>query len=187
MIRQVSRAVRRTRRHLLSAAAILYMVGSTIWSLPAEIPGRAWVNTLFRSAIVRGGMMQGWNLFSPNPRAEDRYVEFAAVLRNGRRVAWAVSRMSDLSVAERYRRDRWRKFFNDPAYSSSLDATILDAMCRWAAREIAAREGVLPEDVVVVVMFRYFRACPKPSDGIDPFADHRPYRPRRVHVWRRNR
>jgi hypothetical protein len=71
-------------------------------------------------------------MFAPIPKSANAYIEAEVVYRDGSRKTWAFPRMEQLGLAEKYFRERYRKFIenlprdeNDPLRCSTLPAMLL--------------------------------------------------------------
>jgi hypothetical protein len=56
------------------------------------------------------GFWQYWNMFSPNPASTDVWIDAEVEYADGKQMIFAYPRMQDLSLTERYFKERYRKF-----------------------------------------------------------------------------
>lgn len=59
------------------------------------------------------GLRQDWMMFAPNPMRENTYIDAEIVYRSGRKHIWTFPQMQELGLAERYAKERYRKFSNE--------------------------------------------------------------------------
>lgn len=144
----------------LAGLAVLYMVTATFWSLPEGFPAKKTVDALVSPLFLRLGLWQGWDMFSPNPRSEDIYISAKAFFSDGTEQVYALSRMTDYSLARRYQRERWRKFFNDNFRLDSHRVLWPDGAV-WVARRIFHKTGKMPSRVE---LWRHWRNCVRPGE-----------------------
>ena len=86
---------------------------------------------LSRYATVLG-LRQDWMMFAPNPMRENTFIDAEITYRSGRKSIWTFPQMQELGYAERYAKERYRKFANERLW-------VKDASSLWpdAARYIA--------------------------------------------------
>jgi len=65
---------------------------------------------LVRPYFLWTGLFQSWDMFSPNPKSANSYVEAMIIYKDGSTQFWTFPRMQLLSYAERLYRERYRKF-----------------------------------------------------------------------------
>lgn len=133
-------------RYLLHILIGSYLVGAFLWSMPEEIPFKRRVDRFFSPAFQELGLWQNWRMFAPTPRGEDIYVTAKATLADGRTVMLNLSCMWKMSLFERYRKERWRKLFNDYIRNDEY-SNYWPAVARWVVREVAASETSAPTHV----------------------------------------
>lgn len=107
-----------------------HVISITVWSLPnprrpvligsVEPYGVDWLlyyNTRYikdswlRYYLLTTGVWQSWDMFSPNPSNIDTWGDAEVVYRDGTVERYAYPRMYDLSIPEKYFKERYRKFF----------------------------------------------------------------------------
>lgn len=115
-----------------------HVVGITIWSLPnprrpvmlgtVEPQGADWLlyyNTAYlkdsplRYYLLTTGVWQSWDMFAPNPSNTDIWGDAEVVYKDGSMERYAYPRMYELSIPEKYLKERFRKFYeraNDERY-----------------------------------------------------------------------
>src|SRR5712671_904309 len=63
-----------------------------------------------RPYFLWSGLFQSWDMFSPLPKAANTYIEATIVYKDGSRTTWTFPRMEQLSLTERYFKERYRKY-----------------------------------------------------------------------------
>jgi hypothetical protein len=66
--------------------------------------------TPFHYYLDTPGFWQYWNMFSPNPANVDAWLDAEVEFADGTQMVYKYPRMQDLSVFERYFKERYRKF-----------------------------------------------------------------------------
>jgi hypothetical protein len=97
-------------RGALSVFILFHLIAITCWVLPTNVWPVAGVKELVRPYMLWTGLFQSWDTFGPNPVDVNSYVKAVVVTRNRKILIWAFPRMEELGFAERYRKERYRKF-----------------------------------------------------------------------------
>ena len=71
--------------------------------------------------VMSTGVWQSWDMFAPNPARRDTYLDAEVTFADGTKKIVAYPRMYDLSIPEKYVKERYRKYVerlwkNDYAY-----------------------------------------------------------------------
>lgn len=142
----------------------VYIFFAFIWSMPNDrIPYKPALDRIARPAFLFLGLWQGWDMFSPNPRREDIYVEVFYRNRDGSTKRYALTKMIDMPLFARWQKERWRKYFNDNLRVDS--SNILWVPFAEYTRRQLVEQG---EDPVEIHLIRKWR------DSIIPVApEHR--------------
>lgn len=170
----------------LAAAAVLYMLGATAWALPGNTPVQRIVRGNFSELFTTLGLWQNWNMFAPVPKHVDAWVAATVEFEDGTVVEWPLTRTRAVPWWDRYRKDRWRKYFGDD-FPQPTHAAAWDPASRWLAATAARDRGRDPGEVVQVELLRYSRPCLRPApgwEGWSAFLDSQEYRRRAFHTWR---
>jgi hypothetical protein len=89
---------------------VFHILAITCWCIPAN----GFLFLAFRSAVqpylLWSGLFQSWDMFSPNPKDVNSYVEAIIIYKDGSTQFWTFPRMQLLGLTERYYRERYRKF-----------------------------------------------------------------------------
>lgn len=151
---------------------VFHLVTITIWAIPAANPVTLAVRSLVRPYFLWTGLFQSWDTFAPSPRSINSYVTAAVTYEDGSAEKWPFPRMEQLSLGERYRKERYRK------YVENLESEQNEALWPDAARAIARRcRGPAPVRSVMLVRF-WSQIDPKraESEGPAPWDLHVLYR-----------
>lgn len=140
-------------RYLVHILVGGYLISAFLWSMPEEIPLKRRVDRFVSPAFQTLGLWQNWRMFAPQPRSEDVYVTATTTLADGRSIEWNLSGMWKMSFFERYRKERWRKFFNDYIRNDNYKND-WPAVSRWVIRSVAVSETSPP---VKVELWRHWR------------------------------
>ena len=65
---------------------------------------------LVRPYMLWTGLFQSWDTFAPNPPVVNSYVKAVVVTHDRHLHVWAFPRMEELSLGQRYGKERYRKF-----------------------------------------------------------------------------
>jgi hypothetical protein len=133
----------------------VYAVAVFSWTLPPGLfPPKPAIDRVAGRPLLFLGLWQSWDMFSPDPRTDDICVEVVYVNRDGRRQPWMLTDMVAMGYLERWRKDRWRKYFNDHL---RLDASrkLWEPFAAYCVRRLR-QEG---HDPVRIELVRWWRAC----------------------------
>ena len=118
------------------------------------------------------GLFQTWAMFAPNPGRQNTYIDAEIIYRNGKKHLWTFPQMQELGYAERYAKERYRKFANERLWLKERSELWPDA-----ARYIARLNADASNPPQIVRLAHYWSEIPPP-----PLPDETP-RPER---WNRN-
>jgi len=129
-----------------------------------ETPLIAEFKGLIRPYMFWSGLFQGWDMFAPEPRSVNAYVEAAVIYKDGRIHNWKFPRMEQLGLTERYYRERYRKYVENLQVDSNA------ALWPDAARRIARLNEEDPSNPPAIVMLiRYWSdIVPRPDGSYRP-------------------
>ena len=158
-------------RSALAILAMTYMIGATSWSMPDGFPLKNVIDARFRPFFQWSGLWQGWDMFAPQPRDEDIFVSAEIWYADGTSETRKLTRMIEMPYLERYRKERWRKFFND---NLRLDSSkvMWEPCAAWIARDAATNTGRV---VARVELARHWRKSLLPHEPGNVMNDQRPY------------
>ncbi len=160
-------------RRLTNIFIPFHLLVMTVWLLPYNVPlvqtlvppeGGGWV----RDYVVWTGFEQSWQMFSPDPDTRDLTITAQVTLRDGRVVSYLFPRMRDMTLGEKYRRERMRKYLEIANYKE----TLWPPMAVYAAR----RCNTIPGDPPVrVALIRTIRDVPPPGKTPGPYTHEKFY------------
>ena len=87
-----------------------HILAITCWCLPIDTSLVSWGKHLVRPYFLWAGLFQSWDMFAPTPALANSYVEATIVFKDGSRTTWVFRRMEQLSLNDRYIKERYRKF-----------------------------------------------------------------------------
>jgi len=102
----------RLRAWLVNAFILFHVVAIAAWSIPGAAqpaPVRA-LNRLLAPYMLRSGLWQGWDMFSPEPLSINVDLDAEVTFADGSQATWVFPRMERLGYLERYRKERYRKW-----------------------------------------------------------------------------
>lgn len=146
-------------KRLLTNVMIVLVVSSIIIDgIPINFPGKEPLLRELRPAMIAAGLWQSWKMFAPLPPRRD--CDFAAQVffADGTSSVFWLPRIETMTPAERYVRERYRKFELNSV--NSVQALQEDAV-RFIARASAA-SGRRP---VTVRLVELDRLTPPPNHG----------------------
>jgi hypothetical protein len=140
----------RLSRLVLSGFIALNLIAITIFSLPVEAFSLGALRKLLSPYTRCVGLTEMWDTFAPDPKSAEQYLKAAVVSVSGITRIYSFPRMEELSFAERYRKERYRKFVES--------VLCQDCAGLWpdVAREVARRvaEPEYPPDRVILIEFK---------------------------------
>jgi len=110
------------------------------------------------------GLQVGWSMFAPNPSRDNSYIDAEISYRDRRKHIWSFPQMQELGYAERYVKERYRKFASERLWVKENTALWPDA-ARYIARLNADRSN--PPQTVKLVHY-WFVIPPPPGQGETP-------------------
>lgn len=138
---------------------LFHILAITCWAVPLETPLVARFRTLIRPYMLWSGLFQAWDMFAPGPRSINAYIQGVVITHDGRLHTWKFPRMEQLGIAQRYYKERYRKF--EENLPEKQNAAILPDVARHLARMY--RNPSNPPEIVMLV--RYWSDITPPSDG----------------------
>lgn len=94
----------------LTVFIVFHIIAIFIWSIPSEARPIAGVREMLRPYMVWAGLDQSWDTFGPNPKAVDQYLKAVVITETPHILVFAFPRMEELSIWQKYRKERYRKF-----------------------------------------------------------------------------
>lgn len=122
-----------SRRAALSAFIALHLAAIWAWCLPDGFALRRALTRPIAPYVVGVGLWQGWDMFSPNPRAVNIRVGAEVELADGAVLPYEFPQMDRLGFWRRYQKERFRKWAND---NLRLDKNpdLWQPAAKWVAR-----------------------------------------------------
>ena len=149
---QKTGALQSVKYAAINAFLIFHLVAITAWCIPVNSP----LNIVFREHLrpyfLWSGLFQSWDMFSPNPKSSNAYLEAVVIYKDGSTELWPFPRMELLSYRERYFKERYRK------YEENLNSTLYPALWPDAARFIARQQRTHaspPRKVILVARWSH--------------------------------
>jgi hypothetical protein len=99
-------------RGAISVFILFHLIAISCMALPANFPALTTVRELVQPYMLWIGLFQTWDMFGPDPRATNSYVKAVVITQDHHMHVWAFPRMEELSFAEKYRKERYRKFLD---------------------------------------------------------------------------
>src|SRR5688500_16045008 len=96
-------------RGIISGLLVLYLTVNIVWLWPA-FPGKDQFLSPFVPVWNAFGLRQGWNLFGPKLRDINYHTTATITYKDGLTEIWEFPRMNKLSLWEKFKREKWRKW-----------------------------------------------------------------------------
>lgn len=125
--------------------------------LPSETPFDKVLKPAIEKGIRSAGLWQKWNMFSPNPTREDVTMFAKVILTNGEIKMWTPIRMSELSLVDKYLRERWRKWGMDNIRADS-HATLWPSLGRYI--ESSFKNHFPESEIAKIEVYRQWYVVP---------------------------
>lgn len=117
---KLARRQRTAAKRLLGWARVKYVainlflaahvVAVSIWCIPLHTPIVPICRNLLRPYFLWFGLFQSWDMFCPTPKSSNSYIEAIVIYADGAEKSWTFPRMEQLSLTQRYIKERYRKF-----------------------------------------------------------------------------
>lgn len=135
----------------------------TCWCLPIDNALISLCKERVQPYLLWSGLFQSWDMFSPNPKSANTYVEATVVYPDKSRTTWAFPRMEQLSLTERYFKERSRK------YAENLPVEANDALLPDAARHVARLNSTPTRPAkTIILIYRWSFIVPRPDGSYVP-------------------
>lgn len=139
------------KRVLINAFLAFHMIAITCWSMPIDSPLHSAFTSVLRPYFLWSGLFQSWDMFAPSPKSVNARVEAAVIYKDGHTLNWKFPRMEQLGLAERYYKERYRK------YVENLQEDKNAALWPDAARHLARSNYNDPSNPPqIVILARYW-------------------------------
>ena len=122
----------KVRTFVLSAFICWHLFCLFVWVSP-PFPQQEQLATLVRPYFMFFGLWQTWKVFAPDPKDWNVYMSAIIVLQDGTTKTWEFPRMDKLSLWERMKQERFRKWAND-SVNDEKNAVIWNDTAIYIAR-----------------------------------------------------
>ncbi len=156
---------------VINVFLIFHIVAIAGWCIPLNSLLVDRLRTAVRPYMLWVGLFQSWDTFAPMPRTVNAYIEGTVILKNGQIRNWKFPRMEKLGFAERYYRERYRKF------SENLPDAKYAALWPDAGRFLARKYNNPQNPPEIVILIQYWTEI-----AIQPNGSYQPG-PLRAHVF----
>jgi hypothetical protein len=138
------------RRAAINAFLLFHILSVVCWCLPIDSPLIAACRHVVSPYFLWIGLFQSWDTFAPTPKSLNSYVDAIVIYKDGRTRPWKFPRMEQLSLTERYRKERYRKYVEN----LKEDANVV----LWpdAARYIARLNNDVSNPSQIVMLIRHW-------------------------------
>lgn len=156
------RGAQKFQRIAINCFIAFHLLAITCWAIPLNGPLISAFRDGLRPYIVPSGLFQSWDMFSPNPKGINSYMEAIVIYQDGSTQLWTFPRMEFLSYRERYVKERYRK------YEENLQNGDNSELWPDAARRIArlnSSSAHIPKTVMLVV--RWSDILPRGDNSYD--------------------
>jgi hypothetical protein len=143
------------------------------------VPFRDRINGVTTPVMVFANLWQSWDMFAPNPRDEDIWVDVLYSDTSGQNRQWVLTKMNDMGYLERWQKERWRKYFNDHLRTDA-EKHLWQPFAEFTARKLKS-EGV---DVKSITFRRSWRNSVIPvSPALKPERRTDPWNQFNFYTW----
>ena len=104
------RGLRIARDVAINVFLIFHILAITAWCVPLNSALIVECRQFLRPYFLWTGLFQSWDMFSPNPKSVNSYVEALIIYQDGSTENYTFPRMQLLDIGERYYRERYRKY-----------------------------------------------------------------------------
>ena len=147
------------KRAVISAFLLFHIIAITCWSIPLDSPLRTAFVSFIRPYFVWSGLFQSWDMFAPLPTSANAYIQAFVIYKDGTIRNWKFPRMEQLGLAERYYRERYRK------YEENLKQDANAPLWPDAARHIARLNNNRSNPPEIITLVRYWSDIVPPGDS----------------------
>jgi len=138
------------RRGAISVFILFHLIAITCMALPANFSALNTVRELVQPYMLWIGLFQTWDMFGPDPRATNSYVKAVVITQGHHMNVWAFPRMEELSFAEKYRKERYRKFLD--VLPEPQNAPLWPDVAKHVAAQFSNQND--PPDKVLLIEFQ---------------------------------
>ena len=136
------------RKIAINAFLIFHILAITCWCLPINSALILECREFVRPYFLWTGLFQSWDMFAPNPKSMNSYLEALIIYKDRSTEIWTFPRVQLLDLTERYYRERYRKFEED--VTENEHAGLWPDTARYVAR--LHRNGPTPPATVMLLV-----------------------------------
>src|SRR5580692_1192193 len=137
------------KERLVVAFVCFHIVVIFIFAFPIDfLPVRA-LRNLVAPYVVCIGLTESWDMFAPDPKSTDQFLKAIVFRASGQTDIYSFPRMEELTLWERYRKERYRKF------TESLLCNECSGLWPDVEKAVARRENKPADPPVKVVLIKF--------------------------------
>jgi hypothetical protein len=148
---------------------VFHILAISCWCAPISSPFVIGCKNALRPYFLWSGLFQSWDMFSPLPKATNAYMEALVLYQDGSTTMWSFPRMEQLSLTDRYSKERYRKFVETVLVDSS--SPLWPDVARYVARLPEIRAGG-PQKIMLVVKWSDIVTNPDGTFTRAPWDEH---------------
>lgn len=148
---RVHETVKKTsfKQRLVVAFVCFHILAISIFAIPIDFLPLRSLRNLLAPYIVCIGMTESWDMFAPDPKATDQFLKAIVFRASGQTEVYSFPRMEELSLWERYRKERYRKF------TESLLCNECSGLWPDVEKAVARRENKPADPPIKVVLIKF--------------------------------
>lgn len=152
----------------VSAFVIFHLIAIACWSAPISSPLLDAVRGLVRPYFLWSGLFQSWDMFAPQPKSANDYIQAVIITHDGKLHTWKFPRMEQLSLFQRYSKERYRKF------AENLEDSKNEVLWPDVSRHLARSYDSVTNPPEIVMLIRYWSemAPPDRPHSVEPEKAH---------------
>jgi hypothetical protein len=131
----------------ISVFILFHLIAILCWTVPTNVFLVMDARELVSPYMQWTGLVQSWDTFAPNPKSVNEYIKAVVITQDRHMRVWTFPRMEQLSLNERYRKERYRKFAENLVVANN--AVLLPDVARRLARMYKS-PGDPPDEVLLV-------------------------------------
>jgi hypothetical protein len=147
------------QRLAINSFLAFHILAIACWCIPIENPLISLCRNWVRPYFLWSGLFQSWDMFAPVPKSANTYLEAEIVYKDGSRETWIFPRMEQLGLADRFFKERYRKFADSVVREEN------DALLTNAARHIAWMKSSPANPVRLVILIQKLSLIVLRCDG----------------------
>jgi hypothetical protein len=136
------------KRVIINLFLLFHLTTIFCWAMPVNSRLIYNVKPMIAPYMIWSGLAQGWNLFAPNPLAQNNRMEAEVFYSDGQTAIWRFPQPQDYGYFKRYYMERPHKFSLDSLMNDKTGLLRSDA-ARYIARENNTQANNPPVKVVL--------------------------------------